>query len=127
MRSAFFVFSAILVAALATPQAPRSYKTDVEPILVKECGECHGGERPKKGLDLTAGKGFVNLVGRKSAEVPELLLVAPGDPENSYLWHKLQHTAREGKGMPRGIFSSRKLGERELQVIREWIEQGANP
>lgn len=127
MRIGVLVFLAILVAAFATSQAPRSYKADVEPIIVKECSDCHGGERPKKGLDLAAGKGFASLVGKKSAEVPELLLVAPGDPENSYLWHKLQHTAREGKGMPRGIFSSRKLPEKDLQVIRQWIEQGAQP
>lgn len=127
MRIGVLVFAGILLAALATSQAPRSYKTDVEPIFVKECSECHGGERPKKGLDLSADKGYANLVGKKSQEVPELLLVAPGDPENSYLWHKLQHTAKEGKGMPRGIFSSRKLAEQDLQVIREWIEQGAKP
>lgn len=127
MRVGVLVFLGILLAAFAVSQAPRSYKTDVEPIFVKECSDCHGGERPKKGLDLSADKGFANLVGKRSTEVPELLLVAPGDPENSYLWHKLQHTAKEGKGMPRGVFSSRKLPEKELQVIRQWIEQGAQP
>lgn len=127
MRAVGLAFLAVLAAALASSQVTRSYTAEVEPIFVKECGECHGGERPKKGLDLSAGKGFANLVGKKSVEVPELLLVAPGDPEGSYLWHKLQHTAKEGKGMPRGIFSSRKLTDAELKVIREWIEQGARP
>ncbi len=127
MRTLVCVFMVIFFAAFVTSQGLRSYKADVEPIFVKECGDCHGGQRPKKGLDLSADKGYANLVGKKSAQVPELLLVAPGDPDNSYLWHKLQHTAKEGKGMPRGIFSSKKLPEKELQVIREWIEQGAQP
>lgn len=127
MRVGALAFIGVLGTALAFSQVPRSYKADVEPIFVKECGDCHGGDRPKKGLDLSADRGYANLVGKKSQEVPELLLVAPGDPENSYLWHKLQHTAKEGKGMPRGIFSSRKLAEKDLQVIREWIEQGAKP
>lgn len=127
MRIGVLVFLGTLLAAFATSQVPRSYKTDVQPIIVRECSECHGGDRPKKGLDLSAGKGYASLVGKKATEVPELLLVAPGDLENSYLWHKLQHRAKEGKGMPRGIFSSRKLPEKDLQVIREWIEQGAQP
>jgi hypothetical protein len=29
--------------------------------------------------------------------------------------------------MPRTIFSSRKLPEAQLQVVKEWIETGANP
>lgn len=127
MRSWVFGLLAVTLAVWATPQEPRSYKAIVEPIFVRECGDCHGGDRPKKGLDLSAGKGYANLVNRKAAQVPELLLVAPGDPDGSYLWHKLQHTAKEGKGMPRGLFSARKLKEEELRVIREWIEQGAQP
>lgn len=127
MKALALGFSGILVAAVVTSQQPLSYKADVEPIVVKECGDCHGGDRPKKGLDLSAGKGYGNLVGRKSSEVPELSLVAPGDPDNSYLWHKLQHTAKEGKGMPRTIFSARKLPPEQLERIREWIAQGAQP
>ncbi|GBC79616.1 hypothetical protein HRbin09_00838 [bacterium HR09] len=127
MKVLAIVFGGVLLAALAASQQALTYKADVEPIFVKECAECHGGERPKKGLDLAAGKGYASLVNRKSAEVPELSLVVPGDPENSYLWHKLQHTAKEGKGMPRGIFSSRKLPQEQLDRIREWIAQGAQP
>ncbi|MCS7182288.1 MAG: hypothetical protein NZ869_04175 [Thermoanaerobaculum sp.] len=127
MRVGVLVFVAVVATAVATSQTPRSYQQEVEPIFIKECVECHGSERPKKGLDLSAGRGYAQLVNRKSVEVPELYLVAPGDPANSYLWHKLEHTAKEGKGMPRGLFSSRKLKEAELAIIRQWIEQGAQP
>ncbi len=120
-------FTLVALAAVVASQTPRSYEKDVEPIFLKECGDCHGSERPKKGLDLSQGKGYANLVNRQSVEVPDLPLVKPGDAENSYLWHKLEHRAKEGKGMPRGIFSSRKLPAEQLAVIREWIEQGAQP
>lgn len=120
-------FALVALAVVAPSQTPRSYQRDVEPIFLKECGDCHGSERPKKGLDLSQGKGYANLVNRKSVEVPDLALVTPGDAENSYLWHKLEHRAKEGKGMPRGIFSSRKLSAEQLSLVREWIEQGANP
>jgi mono/diheme cytochrome c family protein len=122
--------SALLLLAWASwvaSQEAKSYKKDVEPIFLAECGDCHSGARPKKGLDLGEGKGYASLVNKPSQEVPGVLLVKPGDPEGSYLWQKLQHTAKEGKGMPRTIFSSRKLPEAQLQVVKEWIETGANP
>lgn len=124
-----FTFAVLFLAQalLVSSQSARSYEKDVEPIFLRECADCHGGAKPKKGLDLSQGKGYANLVGRKSNEVPELSLVEPGKLEQSYLWQKLQHTAREGKGMPRGIFSSRKLAQEQLAVIGEWIQQGANP
>ncbi|MGQ9496438.1 MAG: c-type cytochrome domain-containing protein [Thermoanaerobaculaceae bacterium] len=117
----------LAVSLVAFSQSPRSYEKDVEPIFLRECADCHGGAKPKKGLDLSRGKGYANLVGRKSNEVPELSLVEPGKLEQSYLWQKLQHTAKEGKGMPRGIFSSKKLAQEQLAVIGAWIQQGANP
>lgn len=122
-----FVALSLAATLVAFSQTPRSYGKNVEPIFLKECAECHGGAKPKKGLDLSQGKGYANLVGRKANEVPELLLVQPGKLEQSYLWQKLQHTAKKGKGMPRGIFSSRKLAQEQLAVIGEWIQQGANP
>ena len=114
-------------ALAASAQAPLSYANDVEPILVKECANCHGGNSPKKGLDLSLGKGYAELVGRKSQESPALDLVNPGDPAASYLWLKVSHTALKGRGMPRTMFGSKKLPQAELDTIREWIAQGAKP
>jgi mono/diheme cytochrome c family protein len=113
------------LALAATDSAP-SYAGDIEPIFVPACGECHGGDKPKKGLDLAPGKGHAALVGRPSQEV-DLPLVKPGDPAGSYLWHKLSHTQTEGKGMPRGMFSSSKLPQEQLDLIERWIVAGAQP
>ncbi|HVN30805.1 MAG TPA: hypothetical protein VMT45_02360 [Thermoanaerobaculaceae bacterium] len=116
-----------VLAVAARAQAPLSYAGDVEPIIVKACAECHGGDNPKKGLDLSKGKGYERLVAVKSQEVPEMVLVKAGDPAGSFLWLKVTHTATQGKGMPRTLFGSKKLPESELDVIRNWIIQGANP
>jgi hypothetical protein len=116
-----------VLAMAARAQAPLSYAKDVEPIIVKACGECHGGDSPKKGLDLSQGKGFERLVGVKSQEVPEMLLAKAGDPAGSYLWLKVTHTATQGKGMPRTLFGSKKLPQADLEFIQNWIIQGANP
>ncbi|MEW6337169.1 MAG: c-type cytochrome domain-containing protein [Acidobacteriota bacterium] len=121
------VFAGAVAAALAQSAEPLSYARDVEPIFAKECGDCHGADNPKKGLDLSASKGRAAMVGRPSKEVPEVLMVVAGDPDNSYLWHKLMHTSKEGKGMPRTIFGAKKLPQEQLDLIKRWIEEGAQP
>jgi len=122
----FPVFALSLAWAAQEAPAP-SYEATVEPIFVAECGDCHGADRPKKGLDLSAGVGYGNLVGTPSNERPEILLVTPGDAGASYLWQKLDHTATEGKGMPRTMFGARRLPAEQLDLIRRWIEAGAQP
>lgn len=121
------VFAGAVAMAVAQIGAPLSYARDVEPIFVKECGECHGADNPKKGLDLSAGKGHAAMVGRPSKEVPDVVMVAAGDPVGSYLWQKLMHTSKEGKGMPRTIFGAKKLPQEQLDVIEKWITEGAKP
>jgi len=115
------------LALVAQEPKPLSYAAAVEPVFISECGDCHGAEKPKKGLDLSKGRGFDHIVGKASNEVPEMLLVKPGDPDASYLWQKLQHTAKEGRGMPRTIFSSKMLPAAELDVVKKWITDGAKP
>jgi len=112
--------------ALAVTESAPSYARDVEPIFLAACGDCHGADKPKKGLDLSAGKGHAAMVGRPSQEV-DMALVKAGDPAASYLWHKLNHTHTEGKGMPRGMFSESKLPQDQLDLIGRWIGAGAQP
>lgn len=109
-----------------TNSAP-SYAADIEPIFAKRCGDCHSVKEAKAHLILDPGRGYEDLVGQAAFQVPGMQLVKPGDPESSYLWKKLDHTAREGKGMPRTLFGSKKLPDDELQLIRTWIETGARP
>ena len=56
------------------------------------CINCHNarGRAFTAGLDLTAGVSYANLVGVASTERPALKRVAPGDPDNSYMVHKLE-------------------------------------
>lgn len=120
--------AALAVAALAArADAPLSYAKDVEPVFLKECDDCHEGANPKKGLDLSKGKWYASLLQHRSQWEPLVQLVKPGDPAASYLWQKLTHVAKDGRGMPRTLFSARKLPQAELDTVRSWIEQGANP
>jgi hypothetical protein len=119
--------AAAVVALAARAETPVSYAKDIEPIFVKACEKCHGGSHPKQGLDLSAGKGYGELVGVRSTEVTEMARVKAGDPAASYLWLKLTHTATKGRGMPRTLFGAKKLPQADLDLIQQWIVQGANP
>ena len=106
---------------------PASYAGHVEPLVLERCLACHTAEEPKAGLVLEPGRGYGQMVGRPSVQVPALRLVVPGDPEASYLWHKLDGTATVGEGMPRTLLGARRLPDRELERFRRWIEDGARP
>lgn len=90
------------------------------------CTGCHtaAGRAPAGGLNLTAAASYAALVGGASVTKPGEVRVIPGDPENSYLIHKLEgRPGIVGLRMPRtnGPF----LTEGQMLVIKRWIELGA--
>jgi hypothetical protein len=111
-------------AVNAADSAP-TLKTDVQPIFDMACADCHGVKHQKAKLNLSPATAKEALINHPSDEVPALVRVKPGDPESSYLWQKLQGKAAKGKGMPRTIFSYKRLEDAQLEVIRKWIEAGA--
>jgi hypothetical protein len=86
---------------------------------------------------------LTKLVGAKAAEAPEMDLIAPGDPANSYLMHKMDNDQCTlaaqcnagalgskipdcGKAMPPVAASMPlKLSAATRDVVRAWIHQGA--
>jgi hypothetical protein len=129
--SAILVLSLAIACGGSVPQVPEgqqvSYAHHVEPLLVKRCVGCHTAEEPDSELVLERGQGYAQLVERGSVQEPAMRLVKSGEPEASYLWRKLDQHADKGKGMPRTLFGSKRLPERELDLIRRWIEDGARP
>lgn len=98
----------------------------VQPLLVANCGGCHGAEAPQGGLDVVSEGAYERLLGNatQNADMP---LITPGDPSQSYLWLKL--TGAEGMlglAMPLDAeFVPRILPDGALSDIRTWIENGA--
>ena len=82
------------------------------------CVSCHG-VIANAGLDLRSPQSYDNLVDVPSAQT-DLLLVAPGDPEASYLLHKL-----EGRGTTRMPLFGPSLSEDQIATVRSWIAAGA--
>lgn len=84
---------------------------------------CHRGPSAPLGLDLSADNAHDNLVNVPSEEVPDLLRVAPGAPDESYLVMKIEGAPGIiGARMPRG---RPPLSDEQIQLIREWIAEGA--
>ena len=90
------------------------------------CVGCHTavGRGPAGGLNLTAPNSYAALVGVRSVTKPSEVRVVPGEPDNSYLIHKLEGRADiVGLRMPRtqGPF----LTDGQILIIKRWIENGA--
>lgn len=84
---------------------------------------CHTGANPPQGLNLESDQSYGLLVDVAANEVGSLDRVEPGDPNNSYLIHKLEGSAAVGARMPAD--GPPYLTESQIEVIRQWISDGA--
>jgi hypothetical protein len=97
-------------------------------IFTPICSVCHVGGGAPEGLRLDAANSFNLLVGVPSTEVPSLMRVKPGDPDNSYIIQKLEGHAAVGGQMPFGCPTSQPcLTTSTIAFIRQWITDGAQP
>lgn len=90
------------------------------------CIGCHtdSGRAPAGGLVLLEGRSYQALVGQTSRFKAGAVFVVPGDPNASYLIHKLEGAADiAGSRMPRGTGPFLTSGQ--MQIVRRWIELGA--
>ena len=91
-------------------------------VLMPSCGfsSCHG--EGAGGLTLEEESAFDALVGVASVQVPELSLVEPGVPEESYLMLKMDDDPGIlGDPMPPGS----GMEQDRVEMVRAWIESGA--
>jgi hypothetical protein len=105
------------------PDSGATFSGHVQPILNARCATagCHGSMAPAAGLDLTEGVARDNLF-QASTQNPEIPLVTPGNPTNSYLMTKLTGDGFSGQRMPLGAAA---LSQEDLDVVRLWISYGA--
>ena len=89
-----------------------SFERDAKPILRKRCANCHNTERPRGELDLTTYAGVV--AGGASGKA-----VVAGNPEESPIYTQSAHI--EDPKMPP---NAPKIPQREIDVLRRWIEGG---
>lgn len=104
--------AASAAAASRPSKEARFFDKQVAPILVKRCLGCHNRELNNGNLSMSDRESLVKGGTRGPA-------IIPGSPEKSLLITVLRH---EGEvQMPPG----RKLPEREIRILTEWIRSGA--
>ena len=91
-------------------------------IFDPSCIVCHSGANAPLGLRLDAANSFTNLVGVQSVQNATNLRVNPGNPDQSYLVHKLEGTASTGTQMPLG---GPPVPQATINFVRQWIIDGA--
>jgi hypothetical protein len=74
-------------------------------------------------MNLNSDVAYDNLVNVRSTQRPSAFRVAPGDPENSYIVHKVEGRAGiTGGRMP---FNGPFLSDGQILILKRWIEIGA--
>ncbi len=103
---------------------PATWRAIQDNVFTPLCIACHYGVSPPMGLDLEEADSYAMLVGIDSSEEPTIQRVAPLDPDNSYLIMKLEGTGSLAQ-MPAD--GPPYLDQAEIDVVRQWITDGALP
>ena len=104
------MYALAIVAALCAAD----FETDVAPLLLRRCVECHHSGNPSGGLDLTSFE-----AARRGGDSGPALV--SGQLAESYLWERVE----KGEMPPAHQGKSRRLADAERQLLGEWITSGA--
>ena len=109
----------LLLAGLASAQVPEppgaiEFSREIAPIFHQRCVACHGAALQQSGLRLDDGKAA--LKGGYSGPV-----IVAGDSGASRLFRLVAGLDGELAMPPAGD----RLGQREIELLRAWIDQGA--
>ncbi|MFA5914203.1 MAG: c-type cytochrome domain-containing protein [Burkholderiales bacterium] len=108
---------AVLAAAGCSPSGV-SYSKDVQPILAKNCSECHAPGKEgftASGLDVTSYQALMK--GGKFGQ-----LIKPGDALSSTLNMLVEGRAHASLRMPHG---REKLPDKDIEILKVWVNEGA--
>jgi mono/diheme cytochrome c family protein len=96
-----------------------------DPTGRRACIACHtaNGRTPSGGLNLDGGDAYDRLVNAPSTRKAGAILVVPGDPEASYIVHKVE--GRPGIVGGRMPFNGPYLTAGQILILKRWIEIGA--
>ncbi|MDG1359167.1 MAG: PSD1 and planctomycete cytochrome C domain-containing protein [Phycisphaerales bacterium] len=95
------------------------YGRDIRPILSDRCFLCHGPDAATQMADLR-----LDSFADATRELDGLAAIVPGDPEASLLFERIT-TDDPHDVMPPPKSGKRAISDDEIDLIRRWIEQGA--
>jgi hypothetical protein len=112
---AVLFIAAFSAAYLFWPSSKIDFNTQVKPILNKKCISCHGGVKREANFSLLFREEALGVTesGKKA--------IVPGDADHSELVHRILSTDPEER-MP---YKKEALTEEEIQILKDWINEGA--
>ncbi len=115
----FAAFHAVLPAVvLAAPADKVDFNRDVRPILSETCFQCHGPDKGQRKADLRLDQKDGLFATKDNGPV-----IVPAKPAESQLFVRITSKDKDLHMPP--VDSGRKLSARQIELIRRWIEQGA--
>lgn len=107
-------FGLVFGLSLAHGEATLQFNRDIRPILAENCYPCHGPDKNHRKAEL-------RLDDFKTAQ--SLGAIVPGDPEASELVRRIESSDNDERMPPSD--SSKVLDKRQVELLRQWIRQGA--
>jgi hypothetical protein len=117
-RSVLVVCACVLLLRceiLPEPGNKVSYGRQIAPIFALHCNGCHSDENPSSGFRTGSYRGLMQA-GTIGDDV------VPGKPDSSILAQLIEGVRGPEQQMPNG---ARPLQPSQIQLIRDWIAQGA--
>lgn len=107
-----------------TPDPTATFTRVQNEVFTPSCAVagCHDVIGQQQNLMLTEGTAYAMIVGRRSTEVSSLDRIAPGNPDDSYLYRKITGASISGERMPQG---QPPLPDDKIRLVRDWIRRGA--
>ncbi|OYP38363.1 PSD1 and planctomycete cytochrome C domain-containing protein [Rhodopirellula sp. MGV] len=115
VRCFLYAWMFVQTSAVGTASEPVDFDRDIAPIFQDHCVECHSADDRNGGLRLD-GPSPVEL----ETDSGEPTIV-PGDSEASELWSRISTTSEDELMPPDG----ERLSDKQLELIRRWIDRGA--
>ena len=101
------------INASAVSATAVNWTDQIEPVLASECGDCHGPDSQKGGLQLVPYSAFRS----------HLDLIDKTSPMKSILIHRIVLPESDPDAMPP---MGERLPEEDVQMIAQWIREGAS-
>lgn len=124
--SFIFVLMSATLAMSADSETEINFEIQILPILQNRCFSCHSTPKVDANGTITKPKGAVQLDSAKGIE--ESLygeVVIAGEPEDSLLYQRITLPEDDTSIMP-PLDAGEPLSKQEIDLIRKWIEQGAD-
>lgn len=120
-------------AACKPPATPTVvFASNIQPIFDRSCAlsGCHDASRAS-GLDLSLGKAYGSIVGKRAFTNASRILIKPGAPDESYVIQKIEGTPGiSGQMMPQGcpgqpLGGAVCLSSDDREALRTWVTECA--